>query len=72
LVGKTINGDYYWLDYVFEDGDFKGAVGSVFRPVTNAEKKERMSIGNAKDNLEDLWKDAVASGDTTQSLEDYV
>jgi len=73
LVGKDKSGDYYWLNHVFEDSKgFRGAVGSVFRPVSEAEKEERMSLENAKDWFGELWREAVKAGNTEESLDDYV
>jgi len=77
LVGKDKSGDYYWLDYVFEDGDFEdgehsGAVGSVFRPVSEAEKEEQMDSDDAKERFRDLWQNAVDTNNTELGLDDFV
>ncbi len=64
------DGSIYFLDYTFEDGDFKGAVGTVFDPVT---KNYIDSITN-EDWIEysrDLWKSAVETNSTEDSLEDF-
>lgn len=73
LVGKSKDGDYYWLNYVFEESaDFRGATGSVFRPVSEAEKEEKMDFDNAKDWLKEIWQGAVSTGNTEQGLDGYV
>ena len=77
LVGRTTEGDYYWLDCVFEDGDFEdgehsGAVGSVFRPVSEAEKEEQMDSDDAKERFRDLWQNAVDTNNTELGLDDFV
>ena len=73
IVGRDESGDYYVLDCVFDDADnFKGAVGSVFRPISTREKEETMNIENAKDRFADLWAEAAKDGRTEDSLEDYV
>ena len=64
------DGSIYFLDYTFEDGDFKGAVGTVLDPIT---KNYIDSITN-EDWIEysrEIWVEAVKSGSTEQSLEDY-
>jgi hypothetical protein len=73
LIGRDISGDYYWLEYVFEDSsDFRGAVGSVFRPVSVTKKEERMTPENAREWLAEGWREAVKAGTTEQSLDDYI
>ena len=73
LVGRDENGDYYWLDYVFDDGNgFRGAVGSTFHPVSEAEKEKRMNPENAREHFRGLWQEAVKAGSTEESLDDYV
>ena len=64
------DGSIYFLDYIFEDGDFKGAVGTVLDPIT---KNYIENITN-EDWIEysrEIWVEAVKSGSTEQSLEDY-
>jgi hypothetical protein len=65
------DGSIYFLNYVFKDGDnFQGATGTVFDPVT---KNYIDSITN-EDWIEysrEIWVEAVKSGSTEQSLEDY-
>ena len=72
LVGIDENGDYYWLDYVFKDEDFEGAVGTVFRPVSEAQREEIVTLDNALEHFEDLWRETVASGTTEESLDEFV
>jgi hypothetical protein len=73
LVGRSEDGDYYWLDYVFEDGEeLRGAVGSVFRPVSEAQKEETMSLDNAKERFVDIWAEAARDRRTEQGLEEFV
>lgn len=73
LVGRTEDGEYYWLDEVFEHAkNFRGACGSVFRPVTVAQKEEAMTPENAKERFRDLWQEAVRTGHTEDSLDEYV
>ena len=64
------DGSIYFLDYIFEDGDFKGAVGTVLDPVT----KDYIKNITNEDWIEysrEIWVDAVRLGSTEQSLEDY-
>lgn len=60
LIGRQ-GDEYYYLDYTFEDGTFKGAVGSIMRPVTIEEAEDR------RENFDDdgeRWQMAVDAGAT--------
>ena len=72
LVGRDENGDYYWLDYVFKDEDFKGAVGTIFRPISESQREDVMSLDNARELFDDLWREAVASGTTDEGLDEFI
>ena len=41
------------LDYIFQDGSFKGATGTKFEPITKSEYKERMQKDNVIEYLVD-------------------
>lgn len=72
LVGRT-GDEYYFCDYIFTHADdFKGATGSVLRPVSKAEYEERTSQEELEDRFSDVWREAVASGSTTDSLSVWV
>lgn len=49
------NNEIKFLNYSFEDGDFKGLTGSVFVPITKAELKERTSKSNVIEQLRDCF-----------------
>jgi len=71
IIGM-IDGEYYMLDYIFDDGkDFKGATGSVFSPVSPEEQEDLLDIDNIKDTFADCWREAVSGGHTEDSLDDY-
>lgn len=71
LIGKK--GDkYIFLDYVFKDGTFQGATGTVMRPITKDEYDERTDPGNIQDNYENIWRETVHAGRTTEGLEDWI
>ena len=76
VVGRTTDGEYYVLDYVFDETTdnkpFRGAVGSVMRPISIREADEAMEVENATDRYEDVWRECVANGDETRSLDDFV
>lgn len=64
------DGSIYFLDYIFEDGDFKGAVGTVLDPIT-PEYIENITNEDWVEYSRDLWKSAVETNSTEDSLEDY-
>lgn len=64
------DGSIYFLDYIFEDGDFKGAVGTVLDPVTK-DYIENITNEDWIEYSREIWVEAVKSGSTEQSLEDY-
>jgi hypothetical protein len=74
VVAQNGNGELIMLDYIFDDGDgFKGATGSIFRPVSVDEHDERYSIEGLKNHgYGDLWKSAVQEGQTEDSLDDWL
>lgn len=70
LVARR-DGEYLFCDYIFEDGDFKGATGTCLRPVSREEYDERTSEDGLVDYLGDLWQDAVASGNTDKGKAEW-
>lgn len=71
LVGEK-NGEYYFCDYIFDDGKgFKGATATILVPVSKEEYDERTSLEGAKERFEDLWRETVKDGGTEDSLEDW-
>lgn len=76
VIGIDTDGHIYLLNYTFEDtlfGEvFCGATGSIFVPLTQAEVDARNDVDNIAENYEHLWKEAVAEGETTDGLNDYV
>ena len=64
------DGSIYFLDYIFEDGDFKGAVGTVLDPITK-NYIENITNEDWIQYSREIWVEAVKSGSTEQSLEDY-
>jgi hypothetical protein len=72
LLGKTENGEYVFVDNIFDHGDgFCGATGIILVPISKQEYDERMSVENFKDRYEDIWRDVVSNGNTVESLEDW-
>jgi len=65
------DGKIYFLDYTFEDGDFKGATGTVFEPITQNEIDENNDKDFVKDIYKDSWVESVKAGHTEESLEDF-
>lgn len=72
LVGR-IGEAYYFCDYIFEDGkNFKGATGSILRPINLEEYEGRTSIENKRDYAKEAWQQAVAEHQTEDSLDDWM
>ena len=67
LIGRKGN-EYYFLDYTFEDRDFKGAVGSVMVPVTKEEAEERRDDW---DSDGEMWRMAVEAEMTTMGMDEW-
>jgi hypothetical protein len=74
--GKLIarNGDnFYILEEIFKySDDFRGATGTVLRPVPRDEYEERTSTENKEDYYREIWQQAVAHGDTDDGLTDWM
>lgn len=68
LIGR-IDEDYYFLDYIFEDGDFKGATATVVRPVPKDETEDKDLLRSWAD---ELWRMAVAENNTDMGLDDWM
>lgn len=71
LVGKSTDGAYYWLDEVFEHRpDFRGAVLTVFRPVSRSEAENAIDpeSSDTQDRFKECWKEAVKAGSTDDSF----
>lgn len=65
------DGSIYFLDYVFDHFDgFRGATGTVLDPIT---KDYINNISNEDwiDYSKEIWVEAVKSGSTEDSLEDF-
>ncbi len=75
LVGKK-NNEYFCLDDTFEHDDgMTGATGTILRPVTEKEHKERMERWDNADEyhpLHHVWKEQVASDDTTKGFQEWI
>jgi len=74
-IGKLIckiEDEYYFLNYFFNhNDDFKGATGTILRPVSKEEYIE-ITEDNAEEYLEENWRMAVQGGNTTDGLSDWV
>jgi hypothetical protein len=68
LVGR-IDEDYYFCDYIFEDGDFKGATATVVRPVFSGEYNDEDRL---REWADELWRGAVANEDTDLGLDEWI
>ncbi len=65
------DGSIYFLNYVFEHSDnFKGATGTVLDPITT-DYINNISNEDWTEYSRDLWKSAVETNSTEDSLEDY-
>lgn len=67
LVARIGDG-YYFCDYIFHDDRFKGATGSIMRPVSEAEAEDRREN---YDEDGEMWKNAVADDRTTLGKDDW-
>lgn len=70
IVGIA-GGAVYVLEYIFEDGSFKGATGYSMRPVYQDYIDNMNEPDTVRDEIEHIWRDAVAHGDETRGLEEY-
>ena len=64
------DGSIYFLDYTFDNGDFKGATGTILDPIS----KDYIADLTSEDWIDycrDIWVDAVQSGSTEESLEEF-
>lgn len=64
-------GAVYVLEYIFEDGSFRGAVGYSMRPVYQDYIDNMCDPENVAEYYSDLWKQAVACGGTELGLAEY-
>lgn len=70
----VVGGEVVMLDYVFDriGGDFHGAVGTTYRPVTRDEFDYWTSREGIEERVEDIWRDMVAGGGETRGLAEFV
>ncbi len=72
LVGQ-IDGEYYFLETTFKHSDsFKGATGTVLRPIPKHEWEERCNPENIREENRDHWREAVSIGNTDDGLGDWM
>ena len=64
-------GEVYILEYIFEDGSFKGAVGYSMRPVYQEYIDQMCDPKTVAEYYSDLWREQVASGGTELGLAEY-
>jgi hypothetical protein len=65
------DGSIYFLNYVFDHSDnFRGATGTVLDPITSNYIKN-ITTEDWTEYSRDLWKSAVETNSTEDSLEDY-
>lgn len=76
IVGITEDNEIVMLDYIFKDKmhgkPFNGATGTIFVPVTQDDIDARNDFDQIKDDYSYLWTEAVATGATEDSLDDYI
>lgn len=71
LIGR-LDDEFYILDEIFKHSDdFQGATATVLRPVSREEYEEATTEEALVERFEEYWRDAVANGHTTDSLETY-
>jgi hypothetical protein len=75
VIGKTADGDFYCCEDIFRYSDnFKGATGTVLRPVSLAEYENAENPDNpdTRDRFLDLWKEVVQAGCTENGFDDWL
>ena len=75
LVGLNKNGEIVMCDDLFKYSDgFKGACGSIFEVLTKekAEKINRLVREDGDYGYEDLWRECVHAGNTTDGLTEWL
>ena len=75
LVGLNKDGEIVMCDDIFKYSDgFKGACGSIFEILTKekAEKINRLVREDGDYGYEDLWRECVHAGDTTDGLTEWL
>lgn len=72
LIGR-IGTDYYFLDYIFKDGEnFKGATGTVLETLTEEEVKQRNDDYLSEDEMIGQWREAVYAKATIEGFYDWL
>lgn len=71
LIGR-IDDEYYFLDYTFDHGDFKGATGTVLRPIPKDEWEQRCEPENLEEENRESWQYAVSEGNTDLGLTEWM
>lgn len=72
LVGRTVSGRIYMLDYTFKYSDnFSGATGTHWEAVTKEEYEERLNIDTFMEEFRWLWEDQVKNNRTDESLKEW-
>ena len=75
LVGLNKNGEFVMCDDIFKYSDgFKGACGSIFEILnkSKAEKINRLVKETGDYGYEDLWRECVHAGNTTDGLTEWL
>jgi len=67
LIGR-IGDDFYFLEYIFEAGDFCGAVANIVRPVS---PNEAQYMRDTWDSDGEGWRMAVDAESTTLGLDEW-
>lgn len=71
LVGEK-NNEFYFLDYVFDEGNnFKGAKGTILVPISQEEYKERTTTPGLAEWLKEAWKYRFENDQTALGLEEW-
>lgn len=75
-LGITKHGELIMVDYFFSDTmngkPFHGATGTRFVPISQEEIEARNELEYVKDVYGYLWAEAVASGQTKESEDEYI
>jgi len=70
LVGTKDN-EFYFMNYVFKDGQFQGVTGAILVPISQEEYKERTTNPGLAEWLKEAWKYRFENDQTTLGLEEW-
>lgn len=71
-VGERLDWEHVFIDYAFDEGDFKGLTGSWYEFFTEDQRYDKIYNDQDEDFYYDIWKGLVQAEKTVEGFYDWM